>query len=49
MNGTIIDASGVGNVVYISSDLVNVSGLTIQNGGRDFVYGGIFLNTNSDN
>jgi parallel beta-helix repeat protein len=30
-NSTIIDASGVGNVVYISADRVNISGFTLQN------------------
>ncbi len=32
-NSTVIDGSGVGDVVYISADKVNVTGFTVQNSG----------------
>ena len=39
---TIVDASGVGTVIYISVDTVNVSGFTIRNSGTGWPNSGIF-------
>jgi len=37
---TVIDGSGIGDVVYISADWVNISGFTIRNGS----FAGIYIN-----
>jgi parallel beta-helix repeat protein len=45
-NTTIIDGGGIGNVVNITADLVNISGFTIQNtSGYYFDYAGIFIDS----
>jgi len=51
---TIIDGSGIGDVVYVSADWVNISGFTIRNGGGagidiDSNYNTIQNNTISNN
>ena len=44
---TIIDGNGLGNVVYISNDWVNIIGFTIQNSGSDSTDAGIYVNSNN--
>ena len=43
-NMTIIDGGGIGDVIFISADWVNVSGFTIFNSGADLGDAGIELN-----
>jgi parallel beta-helix repeat protein len=45
-NTTIIDGDVSGNVVYILTDWVNITGFTIQNGGNEWDEGGIHINSN---
>jgi len=35
-NTTIIDGGGIGDVIYVSADWVNISGFTIQNSGGEY-------------
>jgi parallel beta-helix repeat protein len=42
---TIIDGSGKGTVVWINANVTFLSGLTIQNSGKNFTDSGIYLNS----
>jgi nitrous oxidase accessory protein len=46
--GTVVDGGGLGNVISIRADNVNVTGFVIQNGGMQFDNHGIFLNNVSE-
>jgi parallel beta-helix repeat protein len=46
-NTTMVDGGGSNNVIYISSDWVNISGFTIQNSGSDSTDAGIYVNSNN--
>ena len=46
-NDTIIDGNGVGTVVYISADWVNINGFTIQNSGSGYPNSGIYITSNN--
>ena len=48
-NTTIVDGGGVGKVVSIYADRVNVSGFTIQKSGIDFPNAGIYIGSNFNN
>jgi len=43
-----MDGSGIGNVVYISANWVNITGFTITNSGSDPFYAGIELDSVQD-
>jgi len=45
---TVIDGNMSGDVVYIFADWVNISGLTIRNGGLDWGDSGIDISSNSN-
>jgi len=45
-NFTFIDGSGSGDVIFISSDYITISGFIIQNGGLEFPNGGIHTRSN---
>jgi parallel beta-helix repeat protein len=45
-NTTIIDGSGIGDVVYVSANWVNISGFTIRNGGDVWEDAGIDIYSN---
>jgi len=46
---TIIDGSGIGNVVKVTSNNVNVTGFSLQNGRREWGFYGILLYNCTDN
>jgi parallel beta-helix repeat protein len=43
---TIIDGDGIGDVIYISADWINISGFTIQNSGEGYHEKGVLLKSN---
>ena len=45
-NSTIIDGNESGDVVYISTDMVNINGFTIQNSGNDLCDAGVQIISN---
>jgi len=45
-DATIIDGGGIGDVVYVSADWVNITGFTIQNSGSSSLDGGIKSESN---
>ena len=46
-NTTIIDGSGTGSVINITTDTVTVSGFTIQNSGSEYPNSGIYIISNN--
>ena len=48
-NTTIIDGMETEDVVYLSADMINISGFTIQNCGRYFYHNGIRILSNYNN
>jgi len=47
-NNTIIDGSGTGNVISISTDNVNITGFTIQNSGSEIRDSGLYVDWTSN-
>ena len=47
-SSTIIDGNGIGTVIVVSVNNVNITGLTIQNSGYEWLSSGISVNSNSN-
>jgi len=42
---TFIDGNGVGDVIYVNNKWIYISGFTVQNGGLDYPFGGIYISS----
>jgi len=46
-SNTIIDGAGIGNVIYVTADNVEIRGFTIENSGSILIYGGVYADHSS--